>query len=119
MSFTTKLPDPHAMPLACNPSAIPAADRPAHRERADRLFREAIQERHDLPDGLAFQIAAADYELVVAFVAQERRCCPFYQFNIEVTPNDGPIWLRITGASDVKAILTGGLRDLHAIGGDQ
>ncbi|MFD3167098.1 hypothetical protein [Herpetosiphon sp. NSE202] len=102
-------------PLACMPSALAANQRAAHHDDADRLFHTAVQERIDLPDGLAVRCAATDYDLVMTFVAQERRCCPFFHFVIEITPNHGPIWLRITGAEGTKAVLEAGLEALREV----
>jgi hypothetical protein len=35
----------------------------------------------------------------------ERRCCPFFNLQIEAEPNDGPIWLRMTGATGAKEFI--------------
>jgi len=43
------------------------------------------------------------------FVANERLCCPFFEFGIAVERAGGPVWLRMTGAGDAKRILEAGL----------
>jgi hypothetical protein len=96
--------------FACNLQAIPATDRERHVREAPLLFQRA-QEQQDLPDGLAFRFAAADYADVVDFIAYDRLCCPFFQFALEVTPNQGPVWLRITGPAGIKAELVASLID--------
>lgn len=103
--------DSHTLlvPLVCNPLAIDNEVRPAHEERARALFQHAILERQELPDGLAFRVKATDYDLITAFIAQERLCCPFFHFALEIAPNQGDIWLRITGIEGVKAVLVAGL----------
>jgi hypothetical protein len=40
------------------------------------------------------------------FVEHERQCCPFYHFALEVEPNGGPLWLRLTGGAGVKQFMT-------------
>lgn len=35
----------------------------------------------------------------------ERLCCPFFRFGLEIEPNSGPLWLRLTGSEGVKEIL--------------
>jgi hypothetical protein len=39
------------------------------------------------------------------FVANERLCCPFFEFEITVERADGPVWLRMTGAGEAKRLL--------------
>jgi hypothetical protein len=35
----------------------------------------------------------------------ERRCCPFFDFNIEVEGDEGPTWLTLSGPSGVKEFI--------------
>ena len=96
--------------LACNVSAIAPEQRAAHQALATRLFTAAVQETVGLADGYALRFMAEHYDDLAAFVANERRCCPFLAFVLEVTPDQGPLWLRITGPDDAKVILQGMLR---------
>src|SRR5690242_14031834 len=95
----------HDLPLACDLAAIDAEARQAHVELASYLLREGAQEVRDLPAGFAFRFAAAQYAQVTQFIANERLCCPFFTFALEVTPGHGPLWLRITGPAGAKDIL--------------
>ena len=74
-----------------------------------RLFpRIAVplpDETRELVDGYAFRFPAELYPEVVGFIANERRCCPFFTFGLEQPRNNGPMTLRITGAEGVKAFL--------------
>ena|SRR5690242_20541305 len=94
--------------LACDLTAIDAAEREAHQALAARLLTEIALETQELADGYAFRFPAEVYPDVVAFVANERLCCPFFTFMLEVTPGRGPLWLRITGPDGVKAMLRSG-----------
>lgn len=102
------------IPLACDLLAIDPAHRLAHVTAGSVLFQTAVQESHELPDGLAFRFAAEAYAEVTTFIAQERHCCPFFQFQLDVSPDHGPIWLRITGADGAKAVLAAGLEGILA-----
>jgi hypothetical protein len=35
----------------------------------------------------------------------ERLCCPFVHYTLEIEPNRGPFWLRMTGREGVKEFL--------------
>ena len=93
------------LPLACNLTAINAEVRSTHVESAKQLLHEHAQEVQELPDGFAFRYPAEQYGPVTQFIANERLCCPFFSFVLEVTPAHGPIWLRITGREGVKEFL--------------
>ena len=94
---------PH--PLACVPAAIPAAERPAHRRLLSRLFTEAVRARREWPDGYAYRFDADAFEDLARWIANERRCCPFLTFALEIAPGNGPIWLRLSGPSGTRAFL--------------
>ena len=36
----------------------------------------------------------------------ERKCCPFFDFGIEVARESGPVWLRLSGRRGVKDFLS-------------
>jgi hypothetical protein len=55
-----------------------------------------------LPNGLAFRFPAEEYDAVTEFVGRERLCCPFLTFELDVSPDRGPLLLRLTGAEGVK-----------------
>jgi hypothetical protein len=93
------------IPIACDLTALNAEVRSAHLESAKQLLHEGAQELQELPDGFAFRYTAAQYAQVTQFIANERLCCPFFTFVLEVTPANGPIWLRITGRAGVKDFL--------------
>lgn len=65
---------------------------------------EAIEE---LPDGYALRYADAERELdaLLAFVRAERRCCPFFTFELVFEPDEGPVWLRLRGSAEIKAFM--------------
>jgi hypothetical protein len=94
------------VPIACDLGAIEPAQRAAHLARVTRLFGELPLEVEERPDGLAFRFAPEHYNVVADVVAQERHCCPFFRFVLDVAPAHGPVWLRVTGPPEAKTILT-------------
>jgi hypothetical protein len=89
-------------PYACDMTAIPPEKRRAHHALIDRLMTEAVEEISDLADGLAFRFPAEEYDAVTEFVGRERLCCPFLSFALDVSPDRGPLRLRLTGPEGVK-----------------
>jgi hypothetical protein len=100
-----EIPNTDELPIACDLTALDAEVRSAHIEMARQLLNEGAQEVRELPDGGAFRYTAEQYAQVTQFIANERLCCPFFTFVLEVTPRNGPIWLRITGREGVKDFL--------------
>jgi hypothetical protein len=92
--------------LACNIAAIPASQRAVHQANIERIVA-SVQERRELPTGYAWRLPDTTdiIQTVAAFLSYERLCCPFFHFTLEIEPEQGPIWLQITGASDVKTFL--------------
>jgi hypothetical protein len=95
------------MPAAfiCDLTAIAPAARGAHQELIRRLVSEAVGGIVELPDGLAFRFPAEAYDTVVRFLAGERLCCPFLTFTLEITPERGALWLRLTGPAGIKEFI--------------
>jgi hypothetical protein len=38
-------------------------------------------------------------------LALERLCCPFFAFQLEISKDGAPLWLRITGEEGVKEFM--------------
>ncbi len=92
-------------PFTCDLTAIAPAERRAHEELIRRLVSETVGEIVELPDGLALRFAADACDTVVRFLANERLCCPFLTFTLEISPARGPLWLRLTGPAGIKPFL--------------
>jgi len=95
-----------AQPMACNPAAISATDRPAYIDLLQRL-RTAVREREELATGYRFRIAGNAISLAdtAQWIAWERLCCPFLTFEIRVTGDDEDYRLTLSGPAGTKQIL--------------
>jgi hypothetical protein len=91
-------------------TAIPARERDAHHQLTRRLMDHALREMRELPDGFEFRFAAEEYDAVTQFVRLERVCCPFLSFNLDVSPDRGPLILRLTGPDGAKDFIRAELR---------
>lgn len=92
--------------LACSLGAMT----PAQRQRHDRLgnqIRKAVKQVKELPDGYAFRFTHDPAVFVEAaeFITLESRCCSFFHFTLEKEPDDGPVWLRVTGPKEAKTFI--------------
>lgn len=94
-----------ASPLACVADAIAPADRSAHFALLARLFATEARERRELPGGYAYRFDARAWADLAQWIDNERRCCPFLRFDVELLPGDDAIWLRLSGPPDVHAFL--------------
>jgi hypothetical protein len=92
-------------PIACIPGAIPAGERDAHFRLLRRLFGAELRERRPLLDGCAYRFDADALADVARWAANERRCCPFLTFTIELAPAGGPLWVRLTGPEGTREFL--------------
>ncbi len=92
--------------FACNMLALDKEARKRHLEVMKQL-QAATKEVRELPDTYAFRFSSdeATLLLVAEFVARERLCCPFFTFEVVVEPENGPLWLRLSGPAGVKAFI--------------
>src|SRR5262249_13026839 len=94
-----------ASQFLCNLGALSPDERRVHQTLARAVFA-ACEERRELEDGFAFRIARRiELAEIARWVSLERKCCPFFEFELHIGSNDGPNWLRITGAPGVKDFL--------------
>lgn len=93
-------------PIACDMSAIEPGRRDQHIATGGEVFRAAV-EILELPDGYAFRLPGEQDLLVktAEFISLEKLCCPFLRFVLEVEPEGGSVWLRLTGREGVKAFV--------------
>jgi len=92
--------------LACDLSALTDEQWERHRELYHQL-RADVKEVKELEDGYAFRHSADGGVLlaIAQFVATERLCCPFFEFEISVGRGGGPVWLRMSGEGGAKRVL--------------
>lgn len=102
--------------LACVPSAIPAIERTAHFELARDLFTNRATERVSLPEGYGFRFDSSAFDDVARFVTNERKCCPFLTFEVQVAAQSGSVWLRMTGPDGTREVLDAELNRGDACG---
>jgi hypothetical protein len=91
--------------LACDLTAIPAAEAAGHR-RALAAWRAATLATGEFDDGFAFEVEPSALIDIAAFIAAERHCCPFFTFRVTCAPG-APLRFEITGPPGAKEVLRG------------
>ena len=92
--------------FVCNLGVMNGEERARYIALSRKLIG-ASEERRELADGYAFRLATPKIALVeiAEWMTFERRCCPFFNLQIQAEPNDGPIWVRMTGEAGIKEFI--------------
>jgi hypothetical protein len=93
-------------PFACVMEAIEPGKREAHTATAKFLFRR-VNEIREMPDGYSFRFSETPdlLQKLVEFIRLEKLCCPFFGFMIEIEPEGGSAWLKLTGREGVESFI--------------
>jgi hypothetical protein len=89
---------------SCNMAAF-SADELQQYQALSQTLHTSLQETKELRDGYAFKLPADALVSTSQWVSYERRCCPFFNFELQVAPDGGPLWVRITGDRGVKQFI--------------
>jgi hypothetical protein len=92
--------------LTCNINGVPLQERARYGQLVE-VLRHAIQKRRELPDGYAFQMNTKQIgtDQLAEWIELERKCCPFFEFEIHWTPQNGDVWLHLSGPEGVKEFI--------------
>jgi hypothetical protein len=88
----------------CNMKALDSKERARHQELSQALIAGVV-EKTELPNGYGFRMAPKQLTTAAEWVGFEARCCPFFTFELQVSRDQGPVWLRITGSEGVKPFI--------------
>lgn len=96
-----------ASPFFCNTMALSPAERKRHFDELGPKLRSLRKGVRELKDGYEFEFPAdtATYQLLTEWAIQERLCCPFFDINLRLEPENGPIWLSLTGRPGTKEFI--------------
>jgi hypothetical protein len=90
----------------CNIKALTPAERARHKELGDKMMKSK-NTTIETPNGYEFQYSPKDVSLaeLAEWVAAESKCCPFFDFHIDLEREGTLVCLRLTGSEGVKAFL--------------
>jgi hypothetical protein len=94
-------------PFACNAFALSPEVRKRHFEELGPALLKLKKSTRELPDGYEFELPADNetYQLLTKWAFQERLCCPFFDIDLRLDRENGPLWLRLTGRPGTKEFI--------------
>ena len=93
-------------PFVCNLQALSVMERVKHLRLTSRLA-QALLKTTEISEGYSFEIDGRRFPLMdlATWTDFERRCCPFFDFALELRRENGPVYLRLTGREGVKQFI--------------
>jgi hypothetical protein len=90
----------------CNIKALTPTERTQHKELGDKL-RAAQKAVVEFEKGYEFQYSPKNVSIfeLAEWVAAESKCCPFFDFHIDLEETGNLLCLRLTGEEGIKAFI--------------
>ncbi len=90
----------------CNIKALTPEERAHHRQLSEKLMASR-KEIVETAKGYEFQFSPANVSLadLADWVTAESKCCPFFDFHIDVEREGSLLCLRLTGEEGIKAFI--------------
>ena|ERR1700693_1456947 len=92
--------------FACNLKAFQPEERKTH-DRLTAQLRSAAIARRELPDGYSFQMDPRKVSIaqVAEWTVLERKCCPFFDYQLDLHSEENTLWFTLTGREGVKRFI--------------
>jgi hypothetical protein len=99
-------PHGNTAPFACNLRAFQPEEKTRWRKLIDKVM-PAVTTARELNDGYTLRIDANRASLVevAEWIGLERKCCPFFDFQVDMHGEDGTMWLSLKGREGVKQFI--------------
>lgn len=88
--------------IACN---LSAADLESRAEDLLPGLLKLAAERRLEESGYALRFPASALATLFQVIEAERLCCPFFRFHITVEPNEGPVWMALSGPAGTREFI--------------
>jgi hypothetical protein len=90
----------------CNTKALTPEERARHKQLGEKLTA-ARKEIVELPKGYEFQFSPKNITIaeLAEWVSAESKCCPFFDFHIDLEGEGSLLCLRLTGEEGIKAFI--------------
>jgi hypothetical protein len=95
------------VPVACDPSVFTPATRAEHDAALATTVLGRALSRDDRPDGITldYPVDAALAAALLAWIVDERRCCPFLTFELRLDSGADRMRLAIRGPEGTREVL--------------
>lgn len=94
-----------AEPIACRLDALNEREHGRRETLVRELIAKARVEERANGYHLEWSGDPKVYGKLVEFIGYERRCCPFFEFEVRVSGPSAPVTLLLHGTAEVKAFL--------------
>ena len=93
-------------PLVCNMNVFTSAQREAHIQTTTDLI-QALQSVQEVKNGYEFTFPNETEFIskIAEFISNERLCCPFLKFTLNILSNREPLSLSLTGPIGTQEFL--------------
>jgi hypothetical protein len=90
----------------CNTKALTPEERARHKLLGEKLTA-ARKETVEMPTGYEFQFSPKNITIaeLAEWVSAESKCCPFFDFHIDLEGEGSLLCLRLTGEEGIKAFI--------------
>jgi len=90
----------------CNAKALTASERARHKKLTEKLMTSRT-DTVETDKGYEFQYSPAKVSVAEAaeWVEMESKCCPFFDFHIDLEQEGQLVCLRLTGREGIKAFI--------------
>jgi hypothetical protein len=94
-------------PFACDRLALTPALRHRHFDELGPFLRTRIDAVRAEPDGYSFRFPNdwTTFANLTEWMNGERRCCPFFDFDLSVAREQGEVWLKLSGRPGTSAFM--------------
>lgn len=94
-------------PFACNRLALTPEQRKRHFDELGPKLVSLKKSVRELPNGYELELPgdATTLQLVTEWAIGEHACCPFFDINIRLEREGGPLWLGLSGREGVKQFI--------------
>jgi hypothetical protein len=94
-------------PFVCNRRALTSEQRKRHFDELGPQLLSLKKSVRELPNGYEFEFPsdAKTIQLATEWAIGERACCPFFDINLRLEREGGPLWMGVTGREGVKQFI--------------
>lgn len=94
----------HESPFMCDRLALTPEIRKRHFDELGPKLLSLKTGVRELADGYEFSFPSDQntFQLVSEWAIQERLCCPFFDIDLRLEREGGPLWMRLTGRPGTK-----------------